>query len=360
MDHPPRYPEEPPVEGFGSAPSAPTAPPRPPAGRVARRPEPRVSTAIAAVGCALAVTGSFVVSGDALDGSGGDGGSQLPGLLLSGALLAAGLALLAKASTAAYRTAGSVATVLAIPAIAFFLTYDEGGLPPFSVEAVLGLSAGGWLLLHATGPAAGRAFPLGAGVFAAWLFVLQVVEEPFTEPFDIFGQLFLAPAFDESFGPDGFDAPDPTTMGALTLGIAGLVVWLGHRADQRGAHGRAVALAAPPIVMVPVGVLLLATELEETGTGLALVALGVALCASGARRGRRATTWAGALFVYNGAGVLLDQVAPDSATGIGVAAMLAGAGIVFLGDLLANALHEPDELEPGPAAATGAPPTTAF
>jgi hypothetical protein len=358
MDQPPLYPEQPPAEGAGPpgdpAPTAAVTTVRPLSARVAARPEPRVTTALAGAGCVLAVTGSFLISGDALDGSGGDGGSQLPGLVLSMLLLAAGLALLARGPSAALRTAGSVASVLSIPALAFFLTFDEGGFPPYSTEAILGLSAGGWLVLHAVGPAAGRSFPLAAGVIAGWLFVLQIIEEPFTSPFSIVERLFFGSfgsGFDDgsgSFSTGGFDTPDLTTMGYVTLALAGLVVWLGHRADGAGAHGRAVALAFPPILMVPIGVLLLAGDLEQAGTGIVLFALGVGLCTSGAKRNRRATAWTGAVFTYYGAGLLVDEVVGDSATASGFGALVAGAAIVGLAHALGQALDERDELDPGP------------
>lgn len=382
MSDMPEFPEVPPTAAPNPTPTAATTPAPAPAAAVLtpalirrdRRPEPRLATALAGAGCALAVLGVLTISSDALAPSGGGDGSQVPGIVLSLMLLAAGLALLSRAPDGALRTAGSVASTLAIPPLMFFVTFDEGGFPPYSTEGILAVSAAAWITLHLVGPAAGRSFPLGAGLIAAWLLVLQLIEEPFTSPFDSFAPL-VEPTFGESGdfsdlpGTD-FDAPDLATMGFLTLLIGATIAVVGHRLDRAGQHGRATAFALAAIVMLPAGVLLLLEELEAFGSGLFLTVIGVVIGASGALRGRRGTTWFGALFVFYGLTIIIDDIAGDSVSGFGVAAAIAGAGVVFGAHSVATALGEPDELVPGPSmlrapsATTGTapptPPTTEF
>lgn len=353
MDEVPQFPAGPPTGGDASP--VVTRPARPLPPRALDRPPPRWSTAVAAAGAAFAITGSLFVSGDALDGADSSDGSQLPGLLVSLLLLAGGLALLAKGTSTALRTAGSVAAVVAVPAVVFFATFDAGGFPPFSFEGILGVSAGVWIAYHLVGPTAGRLFPLGAGVVALWLFLLQVTEEPFTAPFDILGLFFAGGvAFeDESVAFSPFDVPDPTNLGALTLALAAAYLYGAHRFDKAGAHGRAFAVGAPVVVMVPVGVALLASELEAIGSGLLLCALGVSLSLSGAGRERRGTTWAGALFLFYGLGLLVDEAVGDEATPFGLASLAVGSAVVAAAHFLADVTGEPEELaafeEPQPS-----------
>ena len=319
-----------------------------------RRPDPRVGVALAGAGCALAVVGVLAISGDALPGIDGDdgGGSQVPGILLSAALFAAGLGLLVKAPPGAFRTAGSVATVASIPALLFFLTFDDGAFPPYSPDAILGVSAAAWVVLHLVGPAAGRTFPLGAGLLGAWLFLLQITEDAFTSPLDLLWFIFVGFLFvaEEDgaffFGGNGINSE---TLAAISLAFGAAMVVVGHRLDRAGDRGRATAFVVAAIAMLPAGALLFGSELELAGSGLLLAVIGVALSANAAVRGRRFTTWAGALFTVVGIGMLLGDVAGDNVTGFGVAAIIAGAGLVATAHFATAALGEPDELEPGPS-----------
>lgn len=328
--------------------------------RRARRPDPRLGVALAGAGCGLAVVGVMVVAGDALDGGdGGDGGgSQLPGILLSLGVLVAGLLLLLRAPTGPLRTAGTVASVLAVPATAFFLSFDDGNsFEPFSGDLVVIVSAIVWLAWHFVGPAAGRTFPLAAGLLAAWLAVLQIVQDQLASPIDLLSYgyfLILFGTNDASgfFGP-AFGGPDTdgVAMVSLLAGVAAVVV--GRRLDRNGEHARATAVAVTAVVTLFVGSVYLIGNADPVGAGLVLAAIGVVLAADGATRQRRGTTWSGAVFVVVGLGYALLDVAGDSATGFGLATAVAGIGTVVAAYFLTAALGEPDELAAGPSTFSG-------
>jgi hypothetical protein len=310
--------------------------------RVARRPHPRLAAVTAAAGCALAVFGTLTIGGDALADDGD--GSQLPGIALCLLLLIGGLVLVSRSTGTAFRTAGSFAAVAAVPPLVFFLTFGEGRLPPYNTEAILFVSAAAWLAYHFAGPTAGRTVPLGAGLVATWLLVLQLIEEPFTAPFDLVESIFAGGPGDGDLG-GSFVPPDLTAMGFVSLfmgvgfGALGLAV---HRRDE---HGRATAFAGASAVILTVAVLLLAPDLETTGTGLLLLVLGLAVAVGGAAQARRFTTWFGGFGCFAGATLLLEEAVGDgSATLVGFVSMVTGAVVVVGGHLLARALAEPDEV----------------
>jgi len=308
---------------------------------------------VAGAGCAVAFFGTLTVSGDALDGGDGDG-SQLPGIVLCLLMLVGGMLLLSRAASSTYRTAGSFIAALAVPPLAFFVTFDRDSFPPYSTETILFLSAIVWLGMHLWGPAEGRTFPLGAGLVAAWLLLLQLIEQPFTAPFDFFEFVFdesSASILDEeatSFG--GFDSPDITTMGIVSL-LAGVAVsYVGLRLHRAGQHGRATGFAAAAVVVLPFAVLLLASDLEEIGTGVLLLVLGAGLAIAGAAQGRRFTSWLGGFSIFWGTSLIVAElVGGDSASGLGLAYMVVGAAVVVGGHHLAKALDEPDELVATPS-----------
>jgi hypothetical protein len=324
---------------------------------VLRRPDPRVATVVAAAGCGLAVFGTLALGGDALDGDGGSSGSQIPGVVLCLALLVSGLVLVRNTTSTAFRTAGSFAAVAAIPPLLFFLTFDEGGFPPYSTEAILVLSAAAWIAMHFVGPTRGRIVPLGAGLVAAWLALLQVTEEPFTAPFDLFDATFGGVIVDGggSFDDDGsfgrFDVPDPTTMGAISLLVGLGLGFVGLRLHRQGQVGRATAFAAATAITLPVAVAFLAVDLEQVGSGLLLVVLGLALTISGAAQSRRFTAWFGGVGVFYGVLLLLEEAIGSDAsiTAIGLASLVAGAVVVAGAHLLSKGLDEPDEEVDGPS-----------
>jgi hypothetical protein len=297
----------------------------------------------------------MAVGGDALGGGGdGDGGSQFPGILLSSTVLAVGLLLLVRAPAGPLRTAGSAASVLAVPALLFFLTFDEGNVfEPFSGDAVVIVSAATWLALHVWGPAAGRTFPLSAGLIAAWLGIIQLVETEIASPLDLLSYAYLVLFlgwYDSSdlFG-EAIGAPDTDALAVVSLIVGVAVVLVGRRLDRRGEQAQATAFATASVGILFFGALFLVGSIELIGAGIVLAGIGGLLAADGASRQRRGTTWSGAVLVVAGAVLALFDAAGDSATSFGVAAAVVGIGIVAGSHVLATALGEPDELAPGPS-----------
>jgi hypothetical protein len=339
-----------------------------------RRAEPRTSIAVAGAGCALAILGVLVISGDVgVDESNGEF-NQLPGVVLSALVVVAGFFTLARTRSGALATAGAVAAAIGVPPLMFFITFDEGSFPPYSTEGILIVSTVVWLGAYALGPGRGRPFFLGAGLIGLWLTVLQVVENVFTAPFDAVGSWFGTAQYDDGyteFGPGtgdfgSPDVPDAATIGmlSLALGIAFLVI--GRWLDRNGRHGTATPFALAALPCLTVGVIGLAPDLEAAGSGLLMVLIGLGLAYHGASVWRRATTWIGGGVTALGLAIFLADMAGDDATVGGMLWLAGGIGMVFAGHALSTALREPDEMvvtvgtvvDPGPMRQVVPPPPT--
>jgi hypothetical protein len=374
----------------------------------ARRSEPRLWVSIAGAGCLLAVTGLLAIAGDAQVEDSGDTGSTAPGIILFLLVVAAGYALLHFAREAPAASAGVTAVVLGLPPLMYFLTFDESDLPPFSLEAVLGASALVWIVSYMVGPGRGRPLLLGAGLVFAWLFVLQVVEDPFSgldqAPIiseDPFGDLDAEPydeQFDDDFGAseesfpgdDGFGDDDFGSSGASsdsgfddfdqsddqfggggggepswsTLGIISLLFGVGYlvaarRFDHRRFAGTATPFVVAGHIALPTGIVLLSEDLEMAGTGVAFVIAGGLVAWVGALSGRRATTIIGAIEVIIGLYLVVgDAMQDSSATSFGTALFVLGAVLVGAAHLLHIATGEPPQTTPGPSSFGGRPSRT--
>jgi uncharacterized membrane protein YidH (DUF202 family) len=329
-----------------------------------RRAEPRTSIAIAGAGCALAVLGVLLVSGDAGTSGGGDF-NRVPGIILSALVVGAGYFTLAGTERGPVATAGAVAAALGVPPLMFFLTFDQDGFPPYSTEGILYVSTIAWLVTYAIGPARGRPLFLSAGLLGLWASVLQLTEEVFDAPFalvggfatsfdatvsfDETGSVIGGPndavggGFGEGFPGGGFDYPDPTTIGILSLGFGLAYLLLSRRLDRKGHHGAATPFALATLPALFVGTVSMSDDLQQAGTGLLLMGIGLGLAYHGATVWRRATAWIGGAVTALGAAVFLADMS-DDATLVGLLYLAAGIGLVFAGHALGRALHEPDEL----------------
>lgn len=334
-----------------------------------RRAEPRASIAIAGAGCALAVLGVLIVAGDT--GSSDGDFNKVPGIILSALVVAAGLFTLHSVRRGAMATAGAVATALGVPPLMFFLTFDQGGFPPYSTEAILIVSTLAWLVAYAVGPGRGRPFFLGAGLVGLWFTVLQLTENLFEAPFGLLGGWSsVSSSIEGDVGPSSigpsFDVPDLTTLGLLSLGLGIGYLLLGRWLDHRGHHGAATPFAFATLPTLFAGVAFLADDLEQAGTGLLILVIGAGLAHHGASAERRLTAWVGGAATAVGAAVFLADMTDDATIG-GMLFLAAGIALVAAGHAVANALHEPDEMElsqrPDPVRAAptpaGAPPPAA-
>jgi hypothetical protein len=344
-----------------------------------RRPEPRLWVTIAGTGCVLAVLGIIFISGDARAPSDGDDGSNLPGILLCLAVVAAGFVLMHFFRELPASTAGVTAVVLGLPALMFFLTFDEDSAPPVSFEAILGGSALVWLIAYLVGPGAGRPILLGVALLFGWLFAIQAVEDPFQngieppaivedEPFGVdtgdeaSGDPFedeFGSEFDDEFGGDSGDdafevgpggGASPRTIGIISVLFGGAYLLGARLLDRRAQSGAAVPFAFVGHVALPVGIVFLGDDLEALGAGIAFIVLGALVIWSGALGGRRATTVIGAAEIFVGIILILGDVMEEaSATSVGTAMFVIGALIVLAAQLLHSQTGETPQLTPGPS-----------
>ena len=123
--------------------------------------------------------------------------------------------------------------------------------------------------------------------------------------------------------------------------------------DRRGYAGAAVALVVAGFVNTTSGIVYGVLTFKQVGTGVELVVLGAALSWYGGRFGRRFTTWAWALAVVVGIGLIVQKVLPDSPSGGGITFIVIGLVVVFVAQFVANATGEPTDAEAGVAAGAG-------
>ena len=333
-----------------------------------RRAEPRLWISLAGAGCVLAVLGVLFISGDAQFDAEGNVDSQVPGILLCLAVVAAGYLLLYLFWEGPAATAGVTAIAVATPALAWFLTFDEDGTPPFSAEAILGLSTLVWLVSYLVGPGRGRPVLLGAGLVAAWLLALQLAEEPFSTGFEPTAIVEDGFGVDDPFaGDDPFEAEDPfgapvSEPDLMTMAVLSLTFGAGYLAaarslDRRGFSGTATPVVVASHVALPTGVALLAEDLEPAGAGAVFVVAGVVVAWFGARNGRRGSTIVGALEVGVGVVMILSDLMEDaSPTSIGIALLLIGAAIALVAQLLHTQTGESPQMTLGPSTFSRARP----
>jgi hypothetical protein len=309
--------------------------------RARRRGEPRTTISVAGAGCALAVLGVLLVSGDAGFGDGG-GFNRWPGTILAALVVLGGLLAMRTVARGPVGTAGAVAVFLGLPVLAGFVTLDPDSFPPFSVDGILVITTVGWLAAYVAGPGKGRPVFLGGGLVGVWLSVIQVTEQPFDFPFFVFG--FMSFDSDDDFFGASIHEPDLFVIGIVSLAI-GIAYGLATRwCDSRGHHGVATPFAVATIPAVALGIGAFGDDLGATVTGLLYVAAGVALAHQGATLGRRATSWIGALTIVNGVGMVVIDAARSPATA-GLLLMLVGLCVVWASQLASERRHEPADTQ---------------
>jgi hypothetical protein len=325
-------------------------------GWAGRRAEPRLWISLAGAGCALAVAGVVIISGDAQVGEEGfSDGSRVPGIILCLVVAAAGYVLLHWFAESPAATAGVTAIALAVPPFFYFLTFDADGAPPWSAEGILALSALVWLVSYVIGPARGRPLLLGAGLVAVVLLAFQFTEEPFSAGFEetFVDESPFVP--DETFpGEEEFtspgDEPDPTTLGIISLVFGAAYLAAARLLDRRGFAGTATPFVVASLVAIPAGIAFLGEDLEEAGAGAASIVAGLLVAWFGARSGRRASTVIGAGGVALGIVlVIADAMQESSPTSIGIALLTVGAAVALGAQLLHMQTGESPQMTPGPS-----------
>jgi hypothetical protein len=309
--------------------------------RAMRRPAPRFGIGLAGAGAALGVLGVVAIGGDHVATSNGGDTSRLPGLLLTLAVFVLGLLLAAQFRTGPLAAAGVAASAIATVPFWVFATYSPGDTPPFAT--ILGLSSITFAVAYVVGPARGRTVYFGALLIGAWAWCIEATEHVLGFPADVASNLFVVPSAEF-----GRRAPDPTNIGSYSLVFALVYLIAGVLLDRRARHGMATAPMAAGIVTLIVGILALSSDLEQTGTGVALWLAGLLLLLLGAIQGRRGTNWIGAALVFVGVTVVVGD-AVDTASAFGVVELLAGVVVVLLAALVGTQFNEPSELEPVPS-----------
>ena len=327
-----------------------------------RRAEPRLWISLAGAGCALAVVGVVIISGDAQVGEDGfSDGTRLPGIIMCLVVAVAGYVLLHWFAESPAATAGVTAIALAVPPFFYFLTFDADSAPPWSAEGILALSALVWLVSYLVGPAQGRPLLVGAGLVAAVLLAFQLVEEPFSAGFDetFFDEAPFAPdeplPGDEPFpGDEGVSSesgePDATTLGIISLvfGVAYLVC--ARLLDRRGFAGTATPFVVASLAAIAAGIALLGDDLEAAGAGAAAVVAGLVVAWFGARSGRRGSTVIGAAGVALGIVLIIaDAMEESSPTRIGIALLIVGAAVALGAQIMHLQTGETPQMKPGPS-----------
>src|SRR5262245_9730919 len=350
-----------------------------------RRPEPRLWVTLAGAGCILAVSGLQLIAGDAQAPEDGGDGTNIPGIILSLLVVAAGFVLMHFFREQPASAAGVAAVVLGTPALLFFLTFDENSFElPFSAEAVLGGSALLWLIAYMVGPGSGRPLLLGAALLFGWLFVIQVTEDPLANGFGTpalfeddpfvnddpfadessgdFSDEFPDDEFEDEFTTDeessfqSSEGADATTIGIISVLFGGGFLVGARLLDRRKLYGVATPLVAVGHVALPTGILFLSEDLNATGTGLAFVLAGGLVIWSGALGARRATTIIGAIELIIGVVVVLGDVMEDAdPTSVGSALFVIGTALVLGSQLLHHQTRETPPSTPGPSEFPGPP-----
>jgi hypothetical protein len=314
--------------------------------RVDRRPEARLGISLAGAGAAIIVVGVLSLGGDQLVGSGGSG-SQAPGALLTLAVIAIGVALIAKFHHGPMAAAGVAASAIALPAFLFFVTFSKNTAPPF--DTILLLATLGWLAGYTLGPGRGHNFYLGAALVGLWLWFIEVTEHVFSFPLGFLTGLArvsntgsIGSISDSGLGLGG--GPDASTVGTYSLIFAAGYLVIAALLDRRGRLGAGTPFAFAGIVTLVLGISFLSNDLEQFGTGLAFVVAGLVLAYVGATGGRRATNWIGGILVFAGVTTIVSNWFTD-ATPFGLAEIVVGAALIVGAQWLTTTFREPPETE---------------
>jgi len=320
--------------------------------RAARRPEPRFGVSLAGAGAAMLVVGAIALGGDQLFGTSSGEGSQIPGLLITFAVIVAGVALTASYRSGPLAAAGVAASAAALPAFLAFLTYSQDSPPSF--DTILLLSFIGWAAGYLVGPGRGHSLYVGAALLGLWLWFVEVTEHLFSFPVNfLFGLARAASAgtidssssSSSSFGASSGSVPDATTIGIYTLVFAVGYLVVARLLDRRNLRGLATPFTFAGVVTLIVGVASLSNDLEQVGTGIAFAIAGLLLIYLGATEGRRATNLVGAILVFLGiTTVVADPF--DTATSFGFAEIIVGTVAILIAHWIATQFHEPPETEP--------------
>jgi hypothetical protein len=365
---PPPYQQYQPYHG-GTAyppPQHPTYPGAPPArprlvdrfaDRLAERPVPRVGVSLAGAGVALVIVGvliwgfayTFEGLAASFDGGGGGGNSSRHylGAVLALIVVAGGYALAIATQRGALATAGVAASALGVPVALEFLTLDFTGTSGSVVntDAVVWGSIVVWTISYLwVRGARGHSFYLALTLYALWLYISDKSAPRALSSGVSFGSSTIGGGSDDLGG----SSIDFGTLAGVSLTIGLIYYAAAWGLDRSGRRGAGVSFVLVGFVAVALGILALAPDLEQVGTGIVLLVVGVVLSAYGARYGRRFTTWIWAAgSALGGVLIMIKLVADQGGPTIGISLVVLGGIFIAGGALVARALHEPDDVVTG-------------
>jgi hypothetical protein len=309
--------------------------------RLARRPEPRFTVAIAAAGAAMILFGVIIWGGDYFGGAVSNGGvsestnRNLLGAALGAVVTVLGYVLAIVGRRGPVATAGVVAGGLGLPVTIAFLTLDvsgySGGLP-INFDAVFWVSVIAWLATYMFVPGAqGHTF-----------FVFLIAEGCYA---------YVLSKNTSGVTADVFAGGGPRFHGLGTIAAIGLIFGLGYYLvafllDRAGRHGPATGLLYPAFGATATGIIAWSPDLHLVGSGIVTILVGAAICWYGGTFGRRVTCFAAAAAVVLGVGLLVIDASPDDGTAAGITFILVGVAVVAGAALLASGLGERDDMDP--------------
>ncbi|HZC71414.1 MAG TPA: hypothetical protein VE442_12030 [Jatrophihabitans sp.] len=310
--------------------------------RLARRPEPRFSVAVAGAGAALTLFGVLLWGGDYFGGANSlDTSRNLLGAGLGALATAGGYFLVISRRSGPIATAGAVGAGIGVPLMMAFLTLDLTSGDPVNFDAIFWVSAVVWLASYLFVPGArGRTFFvfLVANGFVTYLLIKN------------------ANSVDINF------VISPTTTGPSYNGLGsivaiGLVFGLGYYLiafllDRAGHHGPATGLVYPAFSATATGVVAWAPTVHQAGDGVVTIVLGGLVCWYGGRFGRRLTCFAAAAAVVLGVLLIVEDISSSNAAAAGITFILVGALVVAAAAVFAAAVDEREDMDPDAVAGT--------
>lgn len=345
------YPGQPYAGGVGQPPGG--MPPAPPSGggpgrfddafrdRLARRPEPRFTAALAGVGAGLALLGvliwgfSYYLDGlfNSFDGNGGFGNTDrnLLGAGLAALLVVAGYAMAISQRRGALATAGVVLSGIGLPIAIGFLTLDTTS--GINTDAVFWVSVIVWVATYLFVPGAKGhtffVFLVATGL--VYYLLAKNANDVSTEV--VFGA-----------GPH-FPASGTVAAIGLVLGVIYYAIAFGL--DRNGRHGAATGLVFPAFGATALGIIAWSQDIHQAGAGVLAVLVGLVVCWYGGRYGRRATCFAAAGGVAAGIASIVGDTVGDgdnSGTAVGVSFLLVGIAVVVLAAVLGRVTDEAHDM----------------
>jgi hypothetical protein len=283
--------------------------------RLARRPEPRFTTALAGVGIAMALFGST--------------DRNLLGAGLAAVLVVVGYLLAFTRRGGPLATAGVVAAGVGVPLAITFLTLDVQNSSGINYDAVFWVSVIVWGVSYAVVPG------MRGHTFFVFLVASQLLSYVLSKTTDN-----VTAGLATGSGPS---LPGHGTLAAIGLGFGLVYYAIAFVLDRSGRHGPATGLVYPAFAATAGGIIAWSPDLELTGTGLVTIVVGLLVCWYGGRYGRRVTCFAAGGAVALGIGLLIADATRDGIKA-GITFLLVGLAFVAIAALLAHALDEPDDM----------------